>query len=75
MPKLAQLNLGGATLAGNGCPGQSILAAVRCLGHSSVPSIPGQQKAFGEDAKGVDLVAPLGKAPVMFCLLPAIVDN
>ena len=33
VPKLARLNLGGATLAGNGCPGQSILAAVRagCL--------------------------------------------
>ena len=29
VPKLARLNLGGATLAGNDCPGQSILAAVR----------------------------------------------
>jgi hypothetical protein len=29
VPKLARLNLGGATLAGNGCPGQSVLAAVR----------------------------------------------
>ena len=29
VPKLARLNLGGATLGGNGCPGQSILAAVR----------------------------------------------
>ena len=28
VPKLARLNLGGATLAGNGCPGQSVLAAV-----------------------------------------------
>ena len=27
--KLAKLNLSGATLQGNGCPGQSILAAVR----------------------------------------------
>ena len=28
VPKLAKLNLSGATLQGNGCPGQSILAAV-----------------------------------------------
>ena len=28
VPKLAQLGLAGATLKGNGCPGQSILAAV-----------------------------------------------
>ena len=28
VPKLAKLGLSGATLKGNGCPGQSILAAV-----------------------------------------------
>ena len=31
VPKLAKLNLGGATLKGNGCPGQSLVGAAMAV--------------------------------------------
>ena len=42
VPKLAKLGLGGATLKGNGCAGQSILSAVRMrpMGGCRHPNLP-----------------------------------
>ena len=40
VPKLAKLSLSGATLKGNGCPGQSILAAVSTCTITPCPAPP-----------------------------------
>lgn len=49
VPKLAKLGLSGATLKGNGCPGQSILAAVSTCCSTTCPALS-RSRALASDA-------------------------
>ena len=52
VPKLAKLNLGGATLKGNGCPGQSLIGAAMAV--IEIARVDGSMSTFLMVALNID---------------------